>query len=935
MSEERKNEDGLRKPGRPRKAPNTNKNIIENIFKEDRRSAPSKDEAKSKPTIESKPTIDKKPAVDKKPLADKKNTRTPVAAKADANTNRENSRDSRMNDSDDIIKFKQKKPRAAQKQPNSPAASRETSSDMPTSVAGDAKSGAADNRFDAIESKPKASRAKPRVAATSHKENLNASSEKTHAAKFEHVSTEYIFDLNKESQVQEIARPKKGPGRPVKKQDKRPVLSLNNSTSSSATDREKTTPETQEKLAIQSHGRKSLDRGHTRALEKNDKRPVPATINTTQVAGNSEEALSARPDNTRAESGYKARAHKGRNTRTSVASARRTKSEDAKSTGLNTADFVAGVHGTSAYVGAESLGAFGEKGALGVMGIIEEAPSIDALLPLVTDSESESKNPRRSRSRRRPKDKPAKKNADAAAPSLKHEFDEPIAEGGELSLLEAGATVKKHAKSKKESSVKAAPVNRILYVSSVPDEQVEVVITENGVVSEYFVEMAHQAKIRGNIYKGVINNVDTNLQAAFVNFGSGKNGFLQIDEVHPEYWLTHHTEGGKYPPIQKVLKIGQEVLVQVVKEPSGSKGAFLTTWISLAGRFIVLTPGQEQIGVSRKVEDNVERSRLRDLLVGINPGEDMGVIIRTASEGASKTNIQSDLKFLKRAWIDIQNKVVEEVAPCLIYQEADLASRAVRDYLSDDIDEVWVDSEEVRDALHDLVSIIFPKDKDVLKLHKDTRQSLWERFNILRQLEEVTKREVILPSGGRLVFDQTEALMAIDINSGKTQGKINFESMVFRTNMEAVDAIARHLRLRDIGGQVVIDFIEMRDRGHCREVEKSMSNAMKRDRARHDVGRLSSFGLLELVRQRTGTSAISISSEPCPHCRGTGFRRNLEWQSQGVLREIKSKLSGKNVPACYVHSVEQEVAFYLLNKKRDRLSELESKFSVKIEIQMK
>lgn len=378
------------------------------------------------------------------------------------------------------------------------------------------------------------------------------------------------------------------------------------------------------------------------------------------------------------------------------------------------------------------------------------------------------------------------------------------------------------------------------------------------------------------------------------------------------------------------------MLVQVVKEPAGSKGAFLTTWISLAGRFIVLTPGQEQIGVSRKVEDNAERTRLRELLTGIKPGENMGVIIRTASEGASKANIQNDLKFLKRVWKDVQKKVQSASAPSLIHEEADLPSRAVRDYLTSDISEVWVDSEEVRDSLQDLISVVFPRNKNILKLHKDTRSTLWERFNILRQLDEVTKREVVLPSGGRLVFDQTEALMAIDINSGKTHGKINFEAMVFRTNMEAVDAIARHLRLRDIGGQVVIDFIEMRDRGHCRDIEKAMRTAMKRDRARHDVGRLSSFGLLELVRQRTGTSAISISSEPCPHCRGTGFRRNLEWQAQGVLRDIKSKLaSGKNMPSTYVHHVEHEVAFYLLNKKRDRLSELEEKFALKIEIHVK
>lgn len=589
-------------------------------------------------------------------------------------------------------------------------------------------------------------------------------------------------------------------------------------------------------------------------------------------------------------------------------------------------DFVAGINGVAEYNGAESLSSYGEQAGLGVLGVIDEAPDADAILPLVNDAEAAPK-PQRKRGRKK------KAVKDVAA----SEFS-PIVEDGEIARIQAEENVRSAKKSKKDAAKaeKQEHVRRVLYVSTVPDEQVEVVITENGVVSEYFVEMAHQSKIRGNIYKGIINNIDTNLQAAFVNFGCGKNGFLQIDEVHPEYYLVPHDDKStKYPPIQKVLKAGQEILVQVVKEPNGSKGAFLTTWLSLPGRFLVLTPGQEQIGVSRKVEDNEERQRLRSLLGGIKPGENMGIIIRTASEGASKTHIHKDLQLLKRTWKNIQKQVVKSPAPSLVYQEADLATRAVRDYLNEDIDEVWVDSKDVQKSVGELIKVLFPKNKDILRLHDDKKQSLWEHFNITRQLDEVTKREVNLPSGGRLVFDQTEALMAIDINSGKSQGKNNFEAMVYRTNMEAVEAIARHLRLRDIGGQVVIDFIEMRDKAHCKDVENALHTAMKRDRARHDIGKLSSFGLLELVRQRTGSSVISISSEPCPYCRGTGFRRNLEWQAQGVLRDIRSKLAGKNVPSTYVHHVEQEIAFYLLNKKRDRLSDLEHEFNVKIEIHLK
>ena len=461
---------------------------------------------------------------------------------------------------------------------------------------------------------------------------------------------------------------------------------------------------------------------------------------------------------------------------------------------------------------------------------------------------------------------------------------------------------------------------------------------EDGSVREYYVEMTHQAKIRGNIYKGVINNIDTNLQAAFVNYGNVKNGFLQIDEVHPEYYLQPHepTKGRKYPPIQKVLKPGQEVLVQVVKEPNGSKGAFLTTWLSLAGRFLVLTPGQEQIGISRKVEDGEERNRLRELIRGLEPGEGLGAIVRTVSAGTSKTTLQKDLSFLKRVWKDIRKRATTEKVPSLIYQEPGLASRSVRDYLSDDVSEVWVDNAETAEAIREMASLLFPRKGDLVHLYEKHDKTLWEHFGLLNQIEQVHSREVLMPSGGRLVFDQTEALMAIDINSGKIGGKTNFEAMAFRTNMEAATAIARQLRLRDIGGQIVIDFIEMRDPEHCREVEKELRNAMKGDRARHDIGKMSSFGLLQIVRQRTGSSAISISMETCPHCKGTGQRRNMEWQSVQTLRDLHRAMRSAAAAGQteYAHSVDAELGLYLLNHKRERLSLMEKEFHIRLDIRI-
>ena len=505
----------------------------------------------------------------------------------------------------------------------------------------------------------------------------------------------------------------------------------------------------------------------------------------------------------------------------------------------------------------------------------------------------------------------------------------------------------KAAKGSKEPE--KARQKRKMFVSVLPGEQVEVVLTAEGQVQEYYVEMLHQVKVKGNIYKGVIHNVDANLQAAFVSYGAAKNGFLQIDEVHPEYYLTPHesSKGHKYPLIQKVLKPGQEILVQVVKEPSGTKGAFLTSYLSLAGRFLVLTPGREQIGVSRKVDSEEERSRLRELLSGLNPGEGLGVIVRTVSSGATKTSLQKDLQLLKRVWKDVRKKGSTEPAPCLIYQELGLDTRAVRDYLTDEVIEVWVDDEDMAGQIRELVNMLFPRKSGIVQVHKDLDSSLFERFGLKKQLEQVHSREVTLPSGGRLVFDHTEALMAIDINSGRSAGKNNFEDTAFKTNLEAAQQIPLQLRLRDIGGQVVIDFIEMRDRSHWREVEKAVRIGMKNDRARHDIGKISSFGLMEIVRQRLSSSAISTTVEPCPCCKGTGQRRNLEWQAMQVLRDIRAKLrkqsasggksggngnNGNGGNGTLVYSGNPELILYLLNNKRERLAELEKSSGLHLEL---
>ncbi|MDE5832172.1 MAG: Rne/Rng family ribonuclease [Desulfovibrio sp.] len=501
-----------------------------------------------------------------------------------------------------------------------------------------------------------------------------------------------------------------------------------------------------------------------------------------------------------------------------------------------------------------------------------------------------------------------------------------------------GAETTPESRAKKARSTlpaKQKQSSKKMLISVYPGEQVEVGVCEDGALLEYYLDMLHQKKLKGNIYKAVVHNIDVNLQAAFVDYGAGKNGFLQIDEVHPEYWQTPASQESdkKFPPIQKALKTGQEILVQVVKEPSGNKGAFLTTWLSLAGRFLVLTPGQEQIGVSRKVADPEERTRLKDLMQGIEPGAGMGVIVRTVGEGATKTTLKNDLQYLKRLWRDIRKKATEVSGPALLHQEPGLSERAVRDYLTEDVGEIWVDNEDEARNVRSMAALLFPRKKNLVKLYNDPSRSLWNHFNLENQIEQIYSREVSLPSGGRLVFDQTEALLAIDINSGRISGKSNFEAMAFKTNMEASQAIARHLRLRDIGGQVVIDFIEMRDRKHILEVEKTLRQAMKTDRARHDVARMSSFGLLELIRQRMGSSALSISMETCANCGGTGLRRNLEWQALQVLRDLRYKLQGA-AGNRYIYDSNRELGLYLLNHKRDALKNLEEEFGKSLEIRV-
>lgn len=525
----------------------------------------------------------------------------------------------------------------------------------------------------------------------------------------------------------------------------------------------------------------------------------------------------------------------------------------------------------------------------------------------------------RSRGRRSGKAKAATgavKEAPAASAAVNRtdEADEP-----EETQTKAGDSKKKRKK---------------MFIGVLPGELVEVVLTEDGAVQEYYVEMLHQVKAKGNIYKGYIHNIDSALQAAFVNYGAERNGFLQIDEVHPEYYQGSYPlkKGARYPLMQKVLKAGQEVLVQVVKEPTGKKGAFVTSYLSLPGRYFVYTLGRDQQGVSRKIEDEKERERLKGVIDQISPPDGVGLIVRTAGIGRAKTELMRDYKYLHRLWTDIKKKVQTEKAPALVYKEMELSVRAARDYLTQEVSEVWVDDPDTAAQIREYVALAFPKSPDMVKVHTEHDRTLWERFGLTKQVEQIYSREVTLPSGGRLVFDHTEALTSVDINSGKIGGEQSFAKMALKTNTEAALEIARQLRLRDIGGQIIIDFIEMKDGKHLREVEKVMRQALKIDRARTDVSGISPFGLMELVRQRLGSSAISVSTEPCPCCGGTGIRRNLEWQALQTMKTIHRLLRKPGCPNPLQVPVGQELAIYMLNNKRELLTEMGARVDTRVEI---
>ncbi|SDI77065.1 ribonuclease E, partial [Billgrantia gudaonensis] len=464
-----------------------------------------------------------------------------------------------------------------------------------------------------------------------------------------------------------------------------------------------------------------------------------------------------------------------------------------------------------------------------------------------------------------------------------------------------------------------------MLINATQPEELRVALVDGQRLYDLDIESGAREQKKANIYRGRITRVEPSLEAAFVDFGAERHGFLPLKEVAREYFLK---ETSGRPSIKEVLKEGQEVIVQVDKEERGNKGAALTTFISLAGRFLVLMPNNPRAGgISRRIEGE-ERSQLKEAMGQLTVPDKMGVIVRTAGIGRSTEELQWDLDYLVQVWEAITEEAGKRPAPFLIYRESNVIIRAMRDYLRQDIGEVLIDSEQVhRDALS-FIRQVMPSYQQKIKLYAD-EVPLFSRFQIESQIETAYEREVKLPSGGSIVIDHTEALVSIDINSARATRGSDIEETALQTNLEAADEIARQLRLRDIGGLVVIDFIDMSPARNQREVENRMRDALKLDRARVQIGRISRFGLMEMSRQRLRPSLGETSGVVCPRCNGQGTIRDVRSISLSIMRLIEEEAM-KERSAQIRAILPVPVATYLLNEKRNVLADIERRQEVRL-----
>lgn len=537
----------------------------------------------------------------------------------------------------------------------------------------------------------------------------------------------------------------------------------------------------------------------------------------------------------------------------------------------------------------------------------DDADSTDDSTP--EPEAEESKTPKKKSTRKRSSKKAASKDSD------KDKSDKPT---------------KKSTRSKSAKEEKPPTVEMI--VNYVPGEECRIAMIEDGKLEEFSTEPADQVSRVGNIYVGRVANIEQSIQAAFIDFGTEENGFLHVSDLHPQYFakgddkterVGKKTPRRSRPPIQDCLKKGQEIIVQVLKEGVGTKGPSLTSYLSIPGRFLVMMPGMDKVGVSRKEEDDDKRKAAKEILSHLDLPDGFGFILRTAGFDRNKTELKRDLAYLQRLWKDMEKrrKIGSKSKPKLLYTESDLLVRSIRDLLTSEVSRVVIDSESALNRVANFIKIAAPRSGTKLAHYVGTRP-IFHAFEIEPQIEEIHAREVHLPSGGRLVIDQTEALVAIDVNSGKSRGAKDAESNAFQTNLEAVDAICRQLRLRDLGGLVVNDMIDMRHASHRKEIEQRFRDRLKRDRAKSTIAPISPFGLLEMTRQRMRGSMESMHFGECPMCHGRGLAQRPDSVASSALRDLAALVDYEQVHRAelVVHS---RVAGSLLSTRRKSLTRIE------------
>jgi ribonuclease E len=470
-------------------------------------------------------------------------------------------------------------------------------------------------------------------------------------------------------------------------------------------------------------------------------------------------------------------------------------------------------------------------------------------------------------------------------------------------------------------------MKRIL-INATQAEEVRVALVDGQYLYDLDIESAAREKRKGNIYKGTITRIEPSLEAAFVNYGGERHGFLPFKEISRSYFNEEARQASGRPNIREALKEGQEVIIQVEKEERGNKGAALTTFISLAGRYMVYMPNNPRAGgISRRIEGE-ERRDLRETMAELNIPEGGGVIIRTAGIDKSTEELQWDLDYLQQVWTSIETASAENAAPLLIYQESDIVVRALRDHLRNDVGEIIIDDPRAYQVAEKFMQRVMPHNLRRLKKYDD-RTPLFTRFQIEGQIASAFNREVALPSGGALVIDHTEALVSIDINSARATGGEDIEATALATNLEAADEISRQLRLRDLGGLIVIDFIDMSANRNQRAVEERLREALKNDRARIQLGRISRFGLFEMSRQRLRPALEESSTIVCPRCSGQGTIRGTQSSALSILRLVQEEALKEGTGRIMVQTP-ISVGTFLLNEKRHALDEIEIACKVRV-----